>query len=140
MTRSLWQGKKERKEKVLLIAIKSKQIKTFSYQKKMFSLISGFLEQCFSKQEAQILILGMDKNANIPIILNLQEAMEFRSGIGAFAFSAIKAENPPKTRTFMEMYDTIKNTIEESINNSGNNELVGNPHLVGSEHLLSETP
>ena len=72
------------------------------------------------------LILGMDKNADIPILLNLQEAMEFRSGIGAFAFSAIKAENPPKTRTFMEMYDTIKNTIEESINNSGNNELVEN--------------
>lgn len=68
--------------------------------------------------------LGFD-NVNIPIKMNLQEAMEFKSGIGSFAYTATE-KSAPKSRTFMEMYNEVENVLFTAINNSGNDELITN--------------
>ena len=60
---------------------------------------------------------------NIPITMNLKEAMEFKSGIGSFAYSAVE-KLQPKSRTFMEMYNQVNGVLETTLNNSGNDELV----------------
>ncbi|MAH48066.1 hypothetical protein CMI37_19745 [Candidatus Pacearchaeota archaeon] len=81
------------------------------------------------------MILGMSKDANIPIRLNLREAMEFKSGIGAIAYGAIKAENTPKVGTFTDMHETISTNILDTINKSGNDELVENFAIANNSFL-----
>jgi len=65
-------------------------------------------------------------NIEIPITMNLQEAMEFKSGIGAFAFTAAEKSYIPKSRTFMDMHTEIEGVLFDSLNKSGNNALIEN--------------
>ena len=65
-------------------------------------------------------------NIQIPIKMNLHEAMEFKSGIGAFAFTAAEVKNIPKSRTFMDMHNEIEGVLFDSLNKSGNNDLIEN--------------
>ena len=68
--------------------------------------------------------LGFD-DVNIPIRMNLQESMEFKSGVGTFAYLASE-KAAPKSRTFMEMHNQIEDVLFKAINNSGNDELITN--------------
>ena len=68
--------------------------------------------------------LGFE-NVNIPVKMNLEEAMEFKSGIGTFAFLASE-KAAPKSKTFMEMYNQVENVLFTAMNNSGNDELITN--------------
>lgn len=68
--------------------------------------------------------LGFE-NVNIPIKMNLQESMEFKSGLGTFAFLASE-KSAPKSKTFMEMYNQVENVLLTAMNNSGNDELITN--------------
>lgn len=62
---------------------------------------------------------------NIPIKMNLQESMEFKSGLGTFAYIA-SDKSPPKSRTFMQMYDEVEGVLFTAMNKSGNDELITN--------------
>jgi len=68
--------------------------------------------------------LGFE-GVNIPIKMNLEEAMEFKSGVGTFAFLASE-KAAPKSRTFMEMYNEVEGVLFTAMNNSGNDELITN--------------
>jgi len=68
--------------------------------------------------------LGFE-GVNIPVKMNLEEAMEFKSGIGTFAFLASE-KAAPKSKTFMEMYNEVEGVLFTAMNNSGNDELITN--------------
>lgn len=68
--------------------------------------------------------LGFE-NVNIPVKMNLQEALEFKSGLGTFAYIASE-KSAPKSKTFMEMYNEVEGVLFTAMNNSGNDELITN--------------
>jgi len=68
--------------------------------------------------------LGFE-GVNIPVKMNLQEALEFKSGLGTFAYIASE-KSAPKSKTFMEMYNEVEGVLFTAMNNSGNDELITN--------------
>ena len=63
-----------------------------------------------------------NEGANIPVKVNLQEAMDIRSALGNFQFAAVQ-KNEPKLFTWKELGDKVEKSIFDSIEKSGNTNL-----------------